>query len=199
MKNLIRLYPHAWRERYEDEFDALLEQHRLSVIDVLNISFKAARIRVSEGRSRKRNPIGVAAVAGMVIASLGVSVGLVGFFSLRGAAAQASPLIVTKAVIYHRVHGQWTETHTVHAGEATRYLVSFHRNGRMWVPVQADLFMQNRLARVAKSHHPIVYRAKLRTVQRSSSSASFSADLSVPTALSGQFYLQFNLYGPHRN
>lgn len=34
---LIRLYPRAWRRRYETEFRALLDQHTLNVWDVADI------------------------------------------------------------------------------------------------------------------------------------------------------------------
>lgn len=34
---LTRLYPRAWRQRYGDEFTALLEQHQLSFWDILDI------------------------------------------------------------------------------------------------------------------------------------------------------------------
>jgi hypothetical protein len=38
---LTRLYPKSWRERYEQEFDALLEQCLHSPLDVLDILFGA--------------------------------------------------------------------------------------------------------------------------------------------------------------
>ena len=34
---LIRLYPHAWRERYAAEFDILLEQCLHSPLDVVDV------------------------------------------------------------------------------------------------------------------------------------------------------------------
>jgi hypothetical protein len=41
MKRLIRLYPRAWQDRYQDEFEAMLEQHHASISDRLNIAFGA--------------------------------------------------------------------------------------------------------------------------------------------------------------
>lgn len=38
---LIRLYPHTWRKRYEDEVLAMLEQRSLSFIDGVNLFFGA--------------------------------------------------------------------------------------------------------------------------------------------------------------
>jgi hypothetical protein len=37
MKWLVSLYPAAWRERYSDEFLALLEQHPASILDYLDV------------------------------------------------------------------------------------------------------------------------------------------------------------------
>jgi hypothetical protein len=34
---LVRLYPRAWRQRYEAEFTALLEQQTLTVADVIDV------------------------------------------------------------------------------------------------------------------------------------------------------------------
>ncbi|HEX6140882.1 MAG TPA: hypothetical protein VF013_10565 [Candidatus Limnocylindria bacterium] len=47
MKLLLRLYPAAWRERYGEEFAALLDERPLSPFDVLDIAFGAfdARLR----------------------------------------------------------------------------------------------------------------------------------------------------------
>ena len=36
---LVRLYPHVWRERYEDELLAMLEQRSLSFTDGANLFF----------------------------------------------------------------------------------------------------------------------------------------------------------------
>jgi hypothetical protein len=46
MRLLLRLYPAAWRERYGDEFAALLEERPLSPFDVLDIVFGAFDARV---------------------------------------------------------------------------------------------------------------------------------------------------------
>jgi hypothetical protein len=37
MKWLIRLYPREWRDRYEEEFAAVLEERGLSILDALDI------------------------------------------------------------------------------------------------------------------------------------------------------------------
>jgi drug/metabolite transporter (DMT)-like permease len=41
MNRLVRLYPAAWRDRYGDEFSALLEDIRLSPFDMIDILFAA--------------------------------------------------------------------------------------------------------------------------------------------------------------
>jgi hypothetical protein len=43
---LLRLYPHTWRERYEDEMLAMLEQRSLSFTDGVNLLFGALDARL---------------------------------------------------------------------------------------------------------------------------------------------------------
>ena len=54
-KWLARLYPRAWRERYGEEFIALLEERGTSVIDALDVALGALdahmRPQVSDGRT----------------------------------------------------------------------------------------------------------------------------------------------------
>jgi len=38
---LVRLYPRAWRERYEEEFVAMLEQGPVSVRDLYDVALGA--------------------------------------------------------------------------------------------------------------------------------------------------------------
>ena len=40
-RRLVRLYPRAWRERYEEEFVALLEQSQMAVSDLLDVTLGA--------------------------------------------------------------------------------------------------------------------------------------------------------------
>ncbi len=53
-RRLVRLYPRAWRERYGAEFAALLEERRMSVLDVADVALGAAdawlRPQVTDGR-----------------------------------------------------------------------------------------------------------------------------------------------------
>jgi hypothetical protein len=44
---LLNLYPAAWRERYEDEFRAILQEHSLTWRDMLDIGFGALDARLS--------------------------------------------------------------------------------------------------------------------------------------------------------
>jgi hypothetical protein len=39
VRGMVRLYPRAWRERYEEEFVALLEERPASVLDVCDVAF----------------------------------------------------------------------------------------------------------------------------------------------------------------
>lgn len=50
MKAFLRLYPKAWRERYGDEFLALLGHERLPVQDVLDILMAALLARWAQAR-----------------------------------------------------------------------------------------------------------------------------------------------------
>jgi len=47
VRALLRLYPRAWRERYGDEFVALLESRPLTIAGVLNIAGAACRERAA--------------------------------------------------------------------------------------------------------------------------------------------------------
>jgi hypothetical protein len=86
MRWLVRFYPRKWRERYEDEFLAMMEQYHLSLGDILNVVLAAGRVRLT-ARLKSRNarmakPLTIAACLLLVLA---------GSFSLNGAAVQASP------------------------------------------------------------------------------------------------------------
>jgi hypothetical protein len=41
LKRMVRLYPRVWRERYEEEFGALLEERHASVLDVCDVALGA--------------------------------------------------------------------------------------------------------------------------------------------------------------
>jgi hypothetical protein len=41
MRWLVRLYPRGWRERYEEEFLAMLEQRPMSPVDALDVALGA--------------------------------------------------------------------------------------------------------------------------------------------------------------
>lgn len=82
MKQLVRLYPRAWRERYEEEFVAMLEQRPASGRDYLDVALGAldawlAPQVVSEGRtgliSEIRSSVLVVlwAWVGLVVAGVG--------------------------------------------------------------------------------------------------------------------------------
>ena len=86
MNPLLHLYPAAWRERYEDEFLALLEERPLSPFDAFDIVLGAldARLRPKdlaiEFAARRNQPMndrlsGWAAVVGGVLFSLAFGLG----------------------------------------------------------------------------------------------------------------------------
>lgn len=87
MRILLRLYPAAWRARYEEEFLAVLEERPLSPFDVIDIMLGAldARLRprslAIEMTPRRYQSVyprisGYAAIAGGAVALLMVAVGL---------------------------------------------------------------------------------------------------------------------------
>jgi hypothetical protein len=49
-KWLIRLYPRAWRERYGEEFEALLEQHHIRIRTLCDIAISALIARLTWSR-----------------------------------------------------------------------------------------------------------------------------------------------------
>ena len=84
---LLRLYPHEWRIRYEDEFTALLEQNSMSLLDIGDIALGALdahlRPQVTAGQvSREGGPFvntaslikwsGMAGMIGSVLALVGL-------------------------------------------------------------------------------------------------------------------------------
>ena len=85
MRLLLRLYPAAWRDRYGEEFAALLEERPLSPFDVLDIAFGAfdARLRprdlaldLAPRRKRLMNEriggIGAIAGGGLLLLMMGI-------------------------------------------------------------------------------------------------------------------------------
>jgi hypothetical protein len=87
LNTLLRLYPRAWRARYEEEFTALLEQNRLSLIDIGDIALGALdahlrpQVSATQVQSERRPPVnrgtfikwsGMAGMAGSVLSFLGL-------------------------------------------------------------------------------------------------------------------------------
>jgi hypothetical protein len=197
MKWLLRLYPRAWRDRYQDEFEAVLEQHGVSMLDILNIVYMAARTRLTTGQRVERRHARGAVAVGILSVALCCSVGLVALSSVRGPTVQASPAIMINSIIYHHVNGQWKQTNTVHGGELVRFTFSFRQHGFAFIPLHVNWLLRRGtyLPTGTRLYGRDVYRGELRTVRRSRQSAFFSADMTIPKSLSGRFYLQFSCYG----
>lgn len=74
---LVRLYPRGWRERYEEEFLAMLEQRPMSLLDMLDVALGAVDARLnSQARSERMVPL-VNRMRVAVIAILGAYVGFI--------------------------------------------------------------------------------------------------------------------------
>ena len=197
MKWLLRLYPPTWRNRYEDEFTAMIEQRGLSMSDTLNIVFMAAQSHLSM-RQRPRHGRARGTVAlGILCVSLCFSVALIALSSFQGPAVQASPAVIAKSIVYHHVNGHWLQTHTVRGGESVRFTFSFRQYGMSFTPLHVNWYLQHGRFSPTGSHPygRVVWQGRLSTMQRSRQSADFSTELTIPKTLTGQFYLQFSCYG----
>lgn len=74
---LVRLYPRAWRERYEDEFVALLEQRPLALWDLLDAMFGALDARLRPQVVSERRLVALSGLRRSVLAGLWAWIGLV--------------------------------------------------------------------------------------------------------------------------
>ncbi len=73
MRRLLRLYPAAWRARYGEEFEALLEEQHASIWTVLDILLGALDAQLERGRggstmaTRLRTPPALAIIVGSLL------------------------------------------------------------------------------------------------------------------------------------
>ena len=80
MKRLLWLYPRAWRRRYGEEMEALLEETRPTAAAVMDLLRGALDAQLHRGRPRcLQGPSAVGAVAAL---ALGASVGAVAWLTL---------------------------------------------------------------------------------------------------------------------
>jgi hypothetical protein len=99
---LIRCYPARWRERYGDEFMAILEEHPLGPYDVVDILLGAVDARTRSRRGRAASPderrlsmsLRIGGIAAIVGASLIAIVMLTGGLSEGSGDAPAIALLV---------------------------------------------------------------------------------------------------------
>jgi hypothetical protein len=74
---LVRLYPRAWRERYGEEFVAMLEQSPLSIRDLFDVALGAVDAWMRPQVVHERRLVMVSRMRGSVLAVLWAWVGLV--------------------------------------------------------------------------------------------------------------------------
>ena len=74
---LVRLYPRAWRDRYEEEFVAMLEQGPMSIRDLFDITLGAVDAWLRPQMVYERRLVMVARMRGSVLAVLWAWAGLV--------------------------------------------------------------------------------------------------------------------------
>ena len=71
MRLAAKLYPRAWRERYSDEFDALLEDYRPSWRELGDVMRGALKMQIKMSRVYL-TIVAAAAVAGAIVAGAAV-------------------------------------------------------------------------------------------------------------------------------
>ena len=107
-RRLLRWYPRSWRETYEEEFAALLED---SILDrpfwpgrSLNIVMNAMRVRSIELRASRRRMLLVTSTP-LVILIVGISLATNGFglFSVSGPSKGPMPYSPGKIVAYSKI------------------------------------------------------------------------------------------------
>lgn len=81
MTKLLKLYPKKWRERYGPEFEALLEQHELSVPDRLDIAVGGVNVRLRGLHRSARFPRKALIAAIVSVLALG-SVSVIGVMTM---------------------------------------------------------------------------------------------------------------------
>ncbi len=107
---LVRLYPAAWRERYEDEFLAVLEERPLSPFDAFDIALGAldARLRprsLAIELAPRRNPpmnvriAGYAAIAGGALTLLFIVLGFALPYPMNQLSAYLYPVVAVAFLV----------------------------------------------------------------------------------------------------
>ncbi len=114
MKHLLRLYPRAWRDRYGDEFEALLDQRSLRLRDGVDIVHGALDARLHALANPRSSPpapssaavllwwvaLGVLLGLGFVVVpSLGPSLLLLSMLLIAGSVLALGPAAVWAAGI----------------------------------------------------------------------------------------------------
>jgi hypothetical protein len=91
---LVRLYPHCWRARYEQEFAELLEQHTLSFRTFVDVLWSAGEAHMQAATSLERSQgiiVGSVWAAWIIALVAGIILyGLVDDSPLLAAMAQSS-------------------------------------------------------------------------------------------------------------
>lgn len=101
MRRLLTLYPRAWRERYGEEFEGLLEQERITPLLLLNVVGGALDARIRLRRLGAPPLVAVAAVQLRGVSMLSSSrFRKVGIYTGIGVFAAAMLVLFVAAVVY---------------------------------------------------------------------------------------------------
>lgn len=94
MKLLLRLYPRAWRDRYEDEFLGTVEDRDLSLGDTVDIILRAIDARLNDWGRRAPGEVLQPAAHGASPARLAASL-----LMIAGVLLLAPPIVTHVAIL----------------------------------------------------------------------------------------------------
>ena len=105
LRALLRLYPPGWRERYGEEYDALLEEHGADLRTLADVAAGAVDARLGGGRMPTRERRQRSALAASLWAAVAIAACVAGFQKMveyddfRSAAAHHPPVAAGRDLI----------------------------------------------------------------------------------------------------
>ena len=105
LRALLRLYPAGWRERYGEEYDALLEEHGADLRTLADVAAGAVDARLGAGRMPTRERRQRSALAASLWAAVAIAACVAGFQKMveyddfRSAAAHHPPVAAGRDLI----------------------------------------------------------------------------------------------------
>ncbi len=108
-RTLLRLYPPAWRARYQEEVEALLDQHTVTLATFLDLLWSALDARLDPAFTTERSESSMARISPWLWALTGAlaGVGLIAILSLGWALILLGAILAGATVWISRGHGLW--------------------------------------------------------------------------------------------